>query len=494
MANEFSNSFKQSHMESALRTGVEHLMSEFSPIMPPIGLPIFINTNDSFSGVNNPDVYGSQYPESRPFSTSAAPLERSASAGLIPENQEYAESERISLEFKTAINDSSKVIVRMPPCDTAGSDIVIKRDGTIIHYLNLSPQNDGRNLVISLEKAVGADSGLTIEQKESLNDLISYTKYLEKEFSVEFPDSMRDETAKVSKSGNILREALSRLLRHKNQVPPLSAHQPPVDDAELNNRAFSNTAPPERSFDRSARSGTADNTRYVPSNNRDWTQVNLFDLLTDWFSADPETFQKLMPGLYKKIAGANGKLDATKLRKLLESKDPMMNNLKSQLPRLADSFPSAKHSTADHMSSSDNAVNKTGAVLAEKAAKVSEELGSSGYCAKGVSFAIERATGKVIWGNANDMRESLPEQGFTVSQSKQLKVGQVVHVYWTPEVYAQEQARRGPCPNYGDIAIIGKGRDGQLYAYNDAATPLNNYLQKSRYDWNTLKVFNPPSV
>ncbi len=492
MSNEFSTGFKPSQIESASSSGLQHLMSEFSPIMPPIGLPIFIDSNESLSGGNYALDSVFQRSESRQTSARVDSLEPS---GLIPTDAEFVESERLSVEFKTAINDSSKVIVRMPPCDTTRSDIVIRRDGTIVHYLNLSPQKDGRNLVISLEKTAGANSGLTVEQKESLNDLIAYTRSREKEFSIEFPEPMRDETRKTTSSGNILREALSRLLRNKNQVLPPPDHQPsPVGDT-VSNGAFSTSAPQQRSFDQSAHSSTTDNTRYVPSNNRDWTQVNLFELLMDWFGADPETFQKLMPGLYKKVAGANGKLDATKLRKLLESKDPMVSNLKNQLPRLAESFPSAKHSTADHMSPSDNAINKTGEVLAEKAAKVSEELGSSGYCAKGVSFAIERATGKVIWGNANDMRESLPEQGFTVSQSsKELKVGQVVHVYWTPEVYAQEQARRGPCPNYGDIAIIGKGRDGQLYAYNDAATPLNNYLQKSRYDWSTLKVFNPPSV
>ncbi|MDZ4837906.1 MAG: hypothetical protein SGJ27_29325 [Candidatus Melainabacteria bacterium] len=213
----------------------------------------------------------------------------------------------------------------------------------------------------------------------------------------------------------------------------------------------------------------------------------------DWFESDPETFKKLMPHLFKKIAGSNGKLDPKKLRQVVDSKDPELVKLKGQLPQLAEAFPSSKKGGSDGISSSGDAVNATGAVLAEKAACVSSELGTSGYCAKGVSFAIERATGKVIWGNANDMRQSLPDQGFTVAQSKDLKVGQVVHVYWTPEVYAQEQARRGPCPNYGDIAVIGKGRDGQMYAYNDAATPLSNYLQKSRYDWNTLKVFNPPS-
>jgi hypothetical protein len=91
------------------------------------------------------------------------------------------------------------------------------------------------------------------------------------------------------------------------------------------------------------------------------------------------------------------------------------------------------------------------------------------------------------------MRKSLPDHGFSVANSNNLKVGQIAHVYWTPEVWEQEKRIRGKnTPNYGDIFVIGKDKNGQLIALNDNKIPLENHLSNPRYDISTLKVFTPP--
>lgn len=499
MANELANTAKTTMLETASAAPLQHLMvSELSPVPTSTSIDSqkAIESSITPSGANKSIESSSQGVDSLPSNLLLAAvdkLQKDVSAIPAVATTDSAESAELTRELKTAVNNSTNVVVRMPPCNTTRGDIVIKRDGTIVHYLDFNSQkDDAGSLVVALEQGSGTDSGLSSKQTQTLKNLIDYSNAKNKDFSVEFPETLSKETAWPSMQRTASKETRNGSNDSKAHFQSLPGFHPPARDYAVANNS---SAPSQsRPGETQARTRTTDNTAYIPPAIREWTQLNLFELLMDWFGSDPETFQKLMPGIYKKVAGANGKIDPAKLRMLLESKDPSLNTLRNQLPQLAEAFPSAKHSSGNHVSSSDNAVNKTGARLADKAAQVSEELGSSGYCAKGVSFAIERATGKVIWGNANDMREILPDQGFTVSQSKELKVGQVVHVFWTPEVYAQEQARRGPCPNYGDIAIIGKGRDGQLYAYNDAATPLNNYLQKSRYDWSTLKVFNPPSV
>jgi hypothetical protein len=409
-------------------------------------------------------------------------------------------------ELKTAVDNSSIVTVRFSSADTSGVDLVIKRDGTIEHYLNMDPNSYvKRNLIVAIEDDSNFSRPITDQQAETLNQLFDFCKSANKEVHID-QSSLKDASTWTSDEGRGRTERRnysqpdnrhrvsdrfdSGLIKPSSVATDYVASGTTDSDFKRGSNSSSRISPPvERSG-----AGTGSNTSYWSSPRYDWTNVDLSKLLTDWFSADPESFKKLMPGLYKKLAGANGRIDPRKLRHMIDRKDPLLTNLKEKLPALADSFHTTNQSSEGKVATSDCAVSPTGAVLADKAAQVSDELGGSGYCAKGVSFAIERATGKVIWGNANDMRESLPNQGFTVANSKDLKVGQVVHVYWTPEVYEQEQARRGPCANYGDIAVIGKGRDGQLYAYNDAATPLNDYLQKSRYDWNTLKVFNPPNV
>jgi len=358
--------------------------------------------------------------------------------------------------------------------DSNDVDVLVKRDGTVEHYLNLNETIDqNKKLVIAFEQESDGEP-LTDGQSVVLKQLMDYMNVSNK--SVELEPALLERVAGATETPPA-RSTEPAPRRAGSPHLPGSSQFGAGPDARRN--AF-----PSRWSDQGGQGTDSDTIPDYPDN-----QVDLFEFLMQLFNSNEETFKKLMPGLYKKVVGANGKIDAGKLRKLVDSKDPEVESLKKQFPQFGDSQKSDKASA----STSCDAVNKTGAVLAEKAEEVSGELGSTGYCAKGVSFAIERATGKVIWGNANDMRESLPGEGFKVADNKNLKVGQVVHVYWTPEVYAQEQARRGPCPNYGDIAIIGKGHDGQLYAYNDAATPLDNYLQKSRYDWSTLKVFNPPN-
>lgn len=360
-------------------------------------------------------------------------------------------------EMRAAIGAASSITVTD---DCSNADVVLKPDGAIQQFLRMDRK--GGDLVIALEKGDFVPDISADKQFQLFKSLMEYAQELGKVVEMDFasgPVRTASDTGDCSSARTVYdtgrqvaRTTTDTSYRPERNISDAGGYQPA--------RTISDTS------------------AYQPPQ-VDWSQIDLFDLLMDWFASDPEAFKERMPGLYKKIVGADGRIDTKKLRHLVDSKDPSLESLRS-------------HSSGK-VSTSCDAVNATGAKLADKAAQVSDELGTYGYCAKGVSYAIERATGKIIYGNANDMRETLPSEGFTVSKSKDLKVGQVVHVYWTPEVYAQEQARRGPCPNYGDIAVIGKGRDGQLYAYNDAATPLDDYLKKSRYDWSTLKVFTPPN-
>lgn len=360
-------------------------------------------------------------------------------------------------EMRAAIEAASSITVTD---DCSNADVVLKADGAIQQFLRMDRK--GGDLVIALEKGDFVPDISADKQFQLFKSLMEYAQELGKVVEMDFasgPVRTASDTGNYSSARTVYdtgrqvaRTTTDTSYRPERTISDAGGYQPA--------RTISDTS------------------AYQPPQ-VDWSQIDLFDLLMDWFASDPEAFKKRMPGLYKKIVGADGRIDTKKLRHLVDSRDPSLESLRSP--------------SSGKVSTSCDAVNATGAKLADKAAQVSDELGTYGYCAKGVSYAIERATGKIIYGNANDMRETLPSEGFTVSKSKDLKIGQVVHVYWTPEVYAQEQARRGPCPNYGDIAVIGKGRDGQLYAFNDAATPLDDYLKKSRYDWSTLKVFTPPN-
>jgi len=427
-----------------------------------------------------------------PSSTRTLQADKSVAPKLDDTNRkstpEVAEKGKLTAEMKQAVDSSSKVIVKIHANDGDNSDLVIKSDGTIVQKLNMDPKASTKgHLTVGVESEGAIEKGsaakkLTEAQAAALREVMAYVNSKNKDFSVEMPPPVKQDQPKAE-----LKSVTQPEVSNEKLTPPASEAR----YTQPGRRGYSNPGSFAPSYEASPGSNMVENIYSAPAP-IDFSQVDLSELLMEWFSADPEKFKKLMPELYKKIAGADGKIDPKKLSQLQNANEPLLENLKTQLPSLANEFPATKALSGGAVSTSGDAINPTGAKLAEKAAQVSDELPGSGYCAKGVSLAIERATGKTIFGNANDMRETLPGNGFKEASSKELKVGQVVHVYWTPEVYAQEQARRGPCPNYGDIAVIGKGKDGQLLAINDNSMPLNDYLAKSRYDWNTLKVFNPP--
>lgn len=414
---------------------------------------------------------------------------KSPDKATIAAQTEKAEHGALTTELKSAVDKASKVIVKMPSAGSDNSDVVIKPDGKIVHNLNMDPQKpDSQNLTIAFEQKDPSTQDLSKEQVEALQKLMVYVKDKDKEFTVHTPDSV---VAKEVKTQEVPQPSVN-VEQEKVDSPRVEASQRSHSGGDQSYRS---------SYPRSiSSSGSSDyggdyssSNSYSPAAS-EVNEASMSEVLMEWFTADPEKFKRLFPELYKKISGADGKIDLAKLQMLEKSGDPMLASLKDSLPNLVNEFPQTKALSGGPASLSADAVNSTGAKLADKASQVADEMSGSGYCAKGVSAAIERTTGKAIYGNANDMRETLPGHGFSEASSKDLKVGQIVHVYWTPEVYAQERAKRGNCPNYGDIAVIGKGKDGQLYAYNDNAVPLDNYLKKSRYDWNTLKAFNPPAT
>jgi hypothetical protein len=448
-------------------------------------LPAVSNTKSGVeSSASNPSG-NIEKPVPKERSAEVAPSDRAETKPSAAAS-EASESGKLTPELKSAVDNSAKVIVKMPSANTEGADLVIKRDGSIVQYLNMDPNKDGsKNLTVSLEK--GSGNSLSKEQAEALKELVAYTKTRNKEFSVEAPPTSPPKaTPNTAESAS--QEIPAGSPGPRPGAPEASSAGRSGGESGTG-RSYSN---PGASPERSANHGTGGDTGYRSSAQRDWSQVDLSELLMEWFGADPETFKRLMLELYKKIAGADGKIDPKKLRQLQESNDPLLGSVKNQLPLFAEVFPPTQGSSGA-VSASGDAVNATGEKLSDAAAQVAAELPGSGYCAKGVSYAIERATGLVIGGNANDMRVSLPDHGFSLANPKEpLKVGQVVHVNWTSEVHQEEQGRRGPCPNYGDIAVITRGKDGKLYAANDNMIPLDDYLGKDRYAWNTLKVFNPP--
>ncbi|MDZ4837970.1 MAG: hypothetical protein SGJ27_29650 [Candidatus Melainabacteria bacterium] len=84
-----------------------------------------------------------------------------------PEGKDMAS--KLNPELKTTLEQASQLTVKMPRGDTTGSDLVIKQDGTIVHYLNLDQKKNGvGNLIVSIESTIATDGELTTEQKESL--------------------------------------------------------------------------------------------------------------------------------------------------------------------------------------------------------------------------------------------------------------------------------------------------------------------------------------
>jgi hypothetical protein len=401
-----------------------------------------------------------------------------------PAKAEAAEKGNLTSEMKAAVDKSEKIVVKMAPVggDKGDkSDLVIKADGTIVQNLNMDPKKaENKNLTVSVEQNTGSSEPLTKQQNDALEKVLAYAKEKNKEVTLAEADSSTPPEVKASKP-----------------VPIPSAAQPSAGDSGGGGGGGGGSVPSGDGGGGGADSGAgySGDGGYSSPSPPDYSNVDLSELVTEWFNdpASLEKFKRLYPELYAKLLGADGKLDTNKLKQMKASNDPLLEGLREKLPTIAAEFPETK-ALSSVPSASGDAVNATGAKIAESALQVAAELPGSGYCAKGVSYAIERATGKVIGGNANDMRESLPSHGFKETPFKDLKVGQVVHAYWTPEVYAQEQARRGPCPNYGDIFVVGKDKNGQLLAINDAIVPLDQKLSHDRYAWGGAKAFTPTST
>jgi hypothetical protein len=407
-----------------------------------------------------------------------------------------SEKSILTAEVKQAIDGSDQVKVKAL-AKGEQADLIVKADGSIEQKIKMSPiQDKAKVLTIGVELG-DASSKLSEAQEKTLNSLLKLAQSKDK-----LQANSTDELEKHL-GARLLANGESGQTGQANSevggtIPSLSQG---IEGGGVNRSSDSFVSSAAGAYSGTRGDSAVQSPYSQPSESYnsfasppDFRQVDISALLMEWFAADPEKFKKLMPDLYAKLKGADGKLDPAKLKEFSQTDSAMLTSLRSTIPSIASEFPEAKALSAVGYTTSAEAISQSGAKLAEQAAKVSDQLGGSGYCAKGVSYAIENAFGMIIPGNANDMRESLPKYGFTVDSGKELKVGQVVHVPWTPEVYAQERARRGNCPNYGDIAVIGKGKDGQLYAYNDNAIPLNDYLSKSRYDWNQMKVFNPPTA
>ncbi|MDP3506725.1 MAG: hypothetical protein Q8T09_01925 [Candidatus Melainabacteria bacterium] len=421
---------------------------------------------------------------------------RSDAPSPTPVKAEVTEKGSLTSEMKAAVDKSEKIVVKMAPAGgdkDDKSDLVIKADGTIVQNLNMDPKKaESQHLTVSVEQNIGSSETLTKQQQDALEKVLAYAKGKNKEVTLAESASSTPPEAKEGKA-----------------TPVPNAAQPSAGDSGGGGgggggggSAPSGDAAMPGGADGGAYGAASDSGAgysgdggYSSPSPPDYSKVDLSALVTEWFNdpASLEKFKKLYPELYARLLGPDGKLDMNKLNKMKASNDPVLEGLRDKLPTIASEFPNTK-ALSSVPSASGDAVNPTGAKIAESALQVAAELPGSGYCAKGVSYAIERATGKVIGGNANDMRESLPSHGFKETPFKDLKVGQVVHAYWTPEVYAQEQAKRGPCPNYGDIFVVGKDKNGQLLAINDAIVPLDQKLSHDRYAWGGAKAFTPTSI
>lgn len=441
----------------------------------------------------------------------AAPLHREAAVALssppsevragrsdapspAPPKAEVAEKGSLTSEMKAAVDKSEKIVVKLAPAggDKGDkSDLVIKADGTIVQNLNMDPNKAAsKNLTVSVEQNTGSSETLTKQQNDALEKVLAYAKEKNKDVTLAEADSSTPPQVKESEA-----------------APRANAAQPSAGDSGSGGGGGGSVpsgdgmagggggggGAPGAATDSGA--GYSGDGGYSSPSPPDYSKVDLSALVTEWFNdpASLEKFKKLYPELYAKLLGPDGKLDMNKLKQMKASNDPLLESLRDKLPTIASEFPNTK-ALSSVPSASGDAVNATGEKLADKAAQVAAELPGTGYCAKGVSYAIERTTGQVIAGNANDMRKSLPSHGFKEATFRDLKVGQVVHAYWTPEVYAQEKAKRGNCDNYGDIFVVGKDKNGQLVAINDAIVPLDQKLSHNRYDWNTAKAFTPPTA
>ncbi len=402
---------------------------------------------------------------------------------------EVAEKGNLTSEMKAAVDKSEKIVVKIAPAGgdkDDKSDLVIKADGTIVQNLNMDPKRtDSKNLTVSVEQTVGSTETLTEQQNDALEKVLAYAKEKNKEVTLDKANPSAPTEASESSA-----------------APIPSAGPPRAGDSGGGGGGFAPSG--DGMAGGGGASGAADSGAgysgdggYSSPSPPDYSKVDLSALVTEWFNdpASLEKFKKLYPELYAKLLGPDGKLDMNKLRQMKASNDPLLEGLREKLPTIAAEFPESK-ALSSVPSASGEYVNPTGKKIAESAKQVSREMGGTGLCATAVSEAIKRAMGVDIWGNANDIPKDLVKHGFTeVDPKNGLKPGQVLVVPWTEEVYAQERLKRGQhVANIGDTVVIGKDSEGKLKAYNDAEYTLNGYLEKQRYAFEKLRVFNPPAT
>jgi hypothetical protein len=400
-----------------------------------------------------------------------------------PAKAEAAEKGNLTSEMKAAVDKSEKIVVKMAPAGGDKSDLVIKSDGTIVQNLNMDPNKAAsKNLTVSVEQNTGSSEPLTKQQNDALEKVLAYAKEKNKEVTLAEADSSTPPEVKASTA-----------------APIPSAGTPSAGDSGGGGGGGGGGSAPSGDGGGGATDsggGYSGDGGYSSPGPPDYSKVDLSALVTEWFNdpASLEKFKELYPELYAKLVGADGKLDMNKLKQMKASNDPVLEGLREKLPTIAPEFPNTK-ALSSVASISGDAVNATGAKLAENAAQVSREMGGTGYCATAVSEAVKRTTGKDVWGNANDLPKDLVKHGFTEVDPKNLKPGQVLVVPWTEEVYAQERLKRGQhVANIGDTVVIGKDSEGKLKAYNDAEYDLKEYLAKGRYNFRELRAFNPPAT
>ncbi len=396
-------------------------------------------------------------------------------------------------EMKAAVDKSEKIVVKMAPAGgdkDDKSDLVIKADGTIVQNLNMDPKKaESQHLTVSVEQNIGSSETLTKQQQDALEKVLAYAKGKNKEVTLAESASSTPPEAKEGKA-----------------TPVPNAAQPSAGDSGGGGGGGGGSAP---SGD-AAMSGGADGGAYGAASDSgagysgdggysnpsppDYSKVDLSALVTEWFNdpASLEKFKKLYPELYAKLLGPDGKLDMNKLKQMKASNDPLLEGLREKLPTIASEFPETK-ALSSVPSASGDYVNETGKKIADIAWKNSSPTGTGGWCAGTVSKTIEEATGHIVYGNANHFPANLAKIGYTKGDPNNLKVGEIVVVPWTKEVWAAERAKRGDCENIGDTGVVGRDpKSGRLMILNDLRYPIDRYFTSSRYDFSQLQVLRPP--
>ncbi len=418
---------------------------------------------------------------------------RSDAPSPTPVKAEVTEKGSLTSEMKAAVDKSEKIIVKVAPAgDDNGdkSDLVIKADGTIVQNLNMDPKRtDSKNLTVSVEQTVGSTETLTKQQNDALNKVIAYAEEKKKEVTLDKANPSAPTEASEIRPAPIQNAAQPNAGDYGSGGGGGGGGLAPTSDATMSRGAGGGA--PGAATDSGA--GYSGDGGYSSPSPPDYSKVDLSELVTEWFNdpASLEKFKKLYPELYAKLLGPDGKLDMNKLKQMKASNDPLLEGLRDKLPTIASEFPNTK-ALSSVPSASGDAVNPTGAKIADFAWKNSSPNGTGGWCAGTVSKTIEEATGHIVYGNANHFPVNLKKIGYTEADPNNLKVGQIVVVPWTKEVWAAEREKRGNCENIGDTMVIGKDPSGRLMALNDLRYPLDQYLTSSRYDFRQMKVLTPP--